>query len=204
MHSLDEVSDQLERSLNLNTGFISMSQKGAPQLHFNGQFYRINSKPNKDGKINWRFSLKDIHNHATSPTKLYNLERRRKIRTKAENSDERPRKIINELDDNYESISDEQIANIPSFEADRLFINRTKKNKPRTNNSVESWHNAFSSILNKHPMVYLLVNSLVNEKKRTETELVKLRTGIVHKRKSKYLLLDEIIQEIVKSYNPEK
>ncbi|CAF0995350.1 unnamed protein product [Brachionus calyciflorus] len=102
-----------------------MDRKGAPQLHFNGQFYRINGKPNKDGKINWRcvvtncsgacatynsnigqevllVSLKDIHNHATSPTKLYNLERRRKIRTKAENSDERPRKIINELDDNYE------------------------------------------------------------------------------------------------------
>ncbi|CAF1088594.1 unnamed protein product [Brachionus calyciflorus] len=44
----------------------------------------------------------------------------------------------------------------------------------------------------------------INEQRRTETELVKLRTGKVHKRKNKYLLLDERIQEIVKSYNPEK
>ncbi|CAF0864383.1 unnamed protein product [Brachionus calyciflorus] len=106
---------------------------------YNGQFYCINGKPNKN-------------------------ECCQKIRSKAENSDEKPRKIINKLDDDYESISEELIANIPSFEV--RFFSRFIKSYEKT----ESKHNAFSSILNKNPMVYPLVNSLVNEKKRTETE----------------------------------
>ncbi|RNA38202.1 hypothetical protein BpHYR1_046071 [Brachionus plicatilis] len=54
MDSIEELANNFERSLNMNKGFISMSQKKAPQLHFDGQFYRINGKSNKVGKINWR------------------------------------------------------------------------------------------------------------------------------------------------------
>ncbi|RNA28036.1 hypothetical protein BpHYR1_054466 [Brachionus plicatilis] len=55
---------------------------------------------------------------------------------------------------------------------------RVKQCLPRTNNFVEAWHNAFSSMLNKHPLVYSLVYSLIKEQKRTENELVRLKTGL--------------------------
>ncbi|RNA06829.1 hypothetical protein BpHYR1_018276 [Brachionus plicatilis] len=49
------------------------------------------------------------------------------------------------------------------------------------------------SILNKHPLIYSLVYSLIKEQKRTDNELVRLKTGVIYKRKPKYLLLDEPI-----------
>ncbi|RNA43632.1 hypothetical protein BpHYR1_015137 [Brachionus plicatilis] len=87
-----------------NKVYFNVSKK-APQLHFDGQFYRINGKPNKVGKINWRcivakctgscstygatigeevilVSLNDNHSHATDPSYLKNIERRRKIKHK--------------------------------------------------------------------------------------------------------------------------
>ncbi|CAF0998516.1 unnamed protein product [Brachionus calyciflorus] len=57
-------------------------------------------------------------------------------------------------------------------------FNRVNDNLPRPNNFVEAWHNAFSSMRNKHPSVYSLVDSLIKEQKRTEKELIKLNTGI--------------------------
>ncbi|CAF0843569.1 unnamed protein product [Brachionus calyciflorus] len=54
------------------------------------------------------------------------MERRRKLKEKAEVSEAKPRKIISELNDD-ELLSYEILANTPSYNADRLFTNRTKK-----------------------------------------------------------------------------
>ncbi|RNA00261.1 MULE and FLYWCH domain containing, partial [Brachionus plicatilis] len=168
-----------------------MSQKKAPQLHFDGQFYRINGKPNKVGKINWRcivakctgscstygatigeevilVSLNDNHSHATDPSKLKNIERRRKIKHKVENSDERPRKILNDLHD--EDLNEEEITSAPSTMADKLFINRIKKSiqpnfPPMPSNLSEITFPDFLKITKKEEQ-FLFYDSGVNDPNR--------------------------------------
>ncbi len=73
----------------------------------------------------------------------------------------------------------------------------------RTNNFTEAWHNAFSSILGNHPLIYSLVDSMRKEQKRTEDNLLRLRAGIVYKRKPHYVRLDEQLIFAVKSYSKE-
>ncbi|CAF0799222.1 unnamed protein product [Brachionus calyciflorus] len=75
---------------------------------------------------------------------------------------------------------------------------------PRTNNFVESWHNAFSSMLNKHPLVYSLIDSFIKEQNKVESDLVKLKTGLVYKRKSKYVMLDERIKSVISGDDKDK
>ncbi|RMZ98286.1 hypothetical protein BpHYR1_017466 [Brachionus plicatilis] len=52
---------------------------------------------------------------------------------------------------------------------------------------LEAWHNAFSNMIIRNPSVYTLVDMF--------------QTGIRYKRKPKYILLDERINEIVKTYS---
>ncbi|CAF0870065.1 unnamed protein product [Brachionus calyciflorus] len=75
---------------------------------------------------------------------------------------------------------------------------------PRTNNSVKAWHNAFSNILNKHPLVYSLVDSFINEQKKVEADLLRLKTGFIHKRRPKYMVLDDRIKVILSNYKKDK
>jgi hypothetical protein len=77
---------------------------------------------------------------------------------------------------------------------------RINDNLPRTNNFVETWHNAFGSMLKKHPLVYELVDEFRKEHKRTVNNLIKLNTGIVYKRQPEYMILDERIRNVVKTY----
>jgi (p)ppGpp synthase/HD superfamily hydrolase len=81
---------------------------------------------------------------------------------------------------------------------------RVKDGLSRSTNYCESWHNAFTSTLAKHPLFYALVDALRKEQKKTESEILKLQTGIVHKRKTKYVLLDERIQNVLSRYSIEK
>ena len=74
---------------------------------------------------------------------------------------------------------------------------------PRTNNFVEAWHNAFSRMLSKHPLVYSLIDTFRLEQKKNEEIIIQLKTGIVYKRPPKYIVLDNRIQEIMKEYSLE-
>ncbi|CAF1039753.1 unnamed protein product [Brachionus calyciflorus] len=69
------------------------------------------------------------------------------------------------------------------------------------NNFVEAWHNEFSNMLISHPSVYTLVDMFRKEQKKSEENIVKLETGIRYKRKREYILMDERINEIVKTYS---
>ena len=55
-------------------------------------------------------------------------------------------------------------------------------------------------MLKKHPSVYLLIHELIKEQKKMEDNLIKLETGIVHKRKPEYLLIDERIKNVLSTY----
>ncbi|CAF1124067.1 unnamed protein product, partial [Brachionus calyciflorus] len=72
---------------------------------------------------------------------------------------------------------------------------------PRTNNHVEAWHNAFTSILKSHPLVYELVDWFRKEDKLTKEKLVLIKTGVKYTRKTEYIKLDERIKEILSGYD---
>ncbi|CAF1089264.1 unnamed protein product [Brachionus calyciflorus] len=80
---------------------------------------------------------------------------------------------------------------------------RINESLPRTNNFVESWHKAFSSMLNSHPLVYSLIDAFKKEQKKTEDLIIQLQTGIQYKRQPAYFILDKRIQELMKEYTIE-
>ncbi|CAF1108996.1 unnamed protein product [Brachionus calyciflorus] len=96
--------------------FISMSQKNAPQLHHLGFYFKRTDLNSVSEKINWRcvinnckakgysysdkvgnecefYILDDDHIDKPDLKKIEKLERRRLIIKRAENSDDKPRKI---------------------------------------------------------------------------------------------------------------
>lgn len=58
-------------------------------------------------------------------------------------------------------------------------------------------------MLNKHPLVYSLIDSFRTEDKKMSDLYIQLKTGIVYKRKPEYIKLDERIKEVLKFYNEE-
>ena len=52
----------------------------------------------------------------------------------------------------------------------------------RTNNFTEAWHNSFSSMLRKHPLVYSLIDSFRKEQRLVEDNMIRLNAGIPYKR----------------------
>lgn len=88
----------------------------------------------------------------------------------------------------------------PLFDISLWNVNsRINENFPRTNNCCESWHNSFAGILNKHPLVYELINAMRHEQNRMETNLLKIRTGKLQKKTSKSDI--ENVQKILSNYN---
>lgn len=78
---------------------------------------------------------------------------------------------------------------------------RVVNNMPRTNNFVEAWYGAFSSMLNKHPNVNQLIDELRKEQNNTDTTIIQLDSGRIYKRKPKYVEIDERISNVVNNYN---
>ena len=74
----------------------------------------------------------------------------------------------------------------------------------RTNNYTEAWHNSFSSMLLKHPLIYSVIDSFRREQKLVEDNVIRLSIGIKHKRKSKYMIEDEQLIFVLKGYTKEK
>ena len=90
----------------------------------------------------------------------------------------------------------------PLFSIELWNINSRLQNcLPRTNNFTESWHNAFSGMLRKHPSIYALIDAFRSEQKRTEDNIVKLTTGCVHKRRDKFVELDECMKNVMEDYS---
>lgn len=75
---------------------------------------------------------------------------------------------------------------------------------PRSNNFTEAWHNCFSAMLLSLPSFYSLVDSLRKKQKLTEDKLIKLRTEILYKRKPNYILLDEMLENTLTTYDKTK
>ncbi|CAI6355234.1 unnamed protein product [Macrosiphum euphorbiae] len=76
-------------------------------------------------------------------------------------------------------------------------------NLPKTNNSVEGWHNSFSSILNAiHPSIWTFIRALQKEEKLNRLKMVQYCTGAETPRKrKKYNDTAERINTICKTFN---
>jgi hypothetical protein len=141
-------------SINLSEklGYVSLSQKGKPQLCFKAHYYKVVSTSSdkaswrcvknhcyikcetKDCVVGQKYDVKIdeslVHNHPSNSIKFSKLEKRRLMSEKVLYSDELPRKIMAE----YVKLltSEEEIAQSSSNDADRQFINRKKKKiKPK-------------------------------------------------------------------------
>ncbi|CAF1116019.1 unnamed protein product [Brachionus calyciflorus] len=104
--------------------FVTWSQKKA-QLYHLAYGYSFSDKVGESCDF---FIVNDEHIEQPDTVKIQNLERRRLLKEKAANSDDKPRKIISLL----ESPHDERVLiNLPSYDADRQVIKREqKKQKP--------------------------------------------------------------------------
>lgn len=78
---------------------------------------------------------------------------------------------------------------------------RVDKNKPRTNNGVEAFHNALNkSVLNCHPSIWKLINCLKKE------EAMAVTKKLAHERgdsvpKTKYFFLNERLLSLCRKYS---
>ncbi|RNA35707.1 FLYWCH zinc finger domain [Brachionus plicatilis] len=145
---VDEINQQLNAfslSVDNTMGFITLSQKDAPQLYYDGHFFRDNTNKNVKGKgnVNWRcvktncnvtcqtasdnigrsfeiLKIKGEHIEAPDAAKLKKLEYRRQLKEMAKNTDEAPRKIITKAKSKT-VVNDEVIANQGSYEADTQY-----------------------------------------------------------------------------------
>ena len=132
-NSIDNLIDNFDKVNISNDGLVTLSQKGGPQLYHQGFLYRVSG--GKDGKVIWRCIKTNFrcnakchtygnnigfkyevfvdenneHNHTGDYSKIIQLERRRKIKEKAANSDEPPRKILSKFADVL--LSKEDVAN---------------------------------------------------------------------------------------------
>ena len=75
---------------------------------------------------------------------------------------------------------------------------------PRSNNSVEGWHNAFANrVITTHPTIKKLAEKIRREQSKFEVDINQLLQGHQSKRKkASYIKLDERISRVVRNYDP--
>ena len=77
-------------------------------------------------------------------------------------------------------------------------------NLPRSNNSIEGWHNAFATCVGiAHPTIKKLAEKIRSEQSEFEVDIAQLLQGQQPKPKNAcYRKLDERIARLVADYNP--
>ena len=74
---------------------------------------------------------------------------------------------------------------------------------PRSNNSIEGWHQAFNHRVSiKHPSIIKLSKCIIREQSRFEVDIERLRAGLpAGKKKKKYADLDARLKTVTMSYD---
>jgi hypothetical protein len=92
----------------------------------------------------------------------------------------------------------------PLFEHKLWNLNKRVASKlPRTNNNVESWNKAFSSMLCAHPKIYKLIQKLMTEQRNSEAIIIRINTGVTKPRKRESEIMDERIEVCINKYDSE-
>ncbi|CAF1686853.1 unnamed protein product [Adineta ricciae] len=92
----------------------------------------------------------------------------------------------------------------PQFPIELWIIHdRVTSNLPRSNNSIEGWHNAFAKRVSiAHPMITKLADKIRMEQSKFEIDITQIRQGHEPKpKKAAYRKLDERITRLVGDYN---
>ena len=82
-------------------------------------------------------------------------------------------------------------------------FDRVNNDQPRTNNSIEAFHNALQTVTNSHPTIWRLIECLRREEGLASKRLVDLRMGNSD-RKKKYRSINEKLDKILKRYDPDQ
>ena len=79
---------------------------------------------------------------------------------------------------------------------------RVSANLPRSNNSIEGWHNAFAKRVSiVHPTINKLTDKIRREQSKFEVDIAQIRQGREPKsKKVAYRKLDERIKRLVDDY----
>jgi hypothetical protein len=80
---------------------------------------------------------------------------------------------------------------------------RVSTNLPRSNNSIEGWHNAFATRVSiAHPTITKLTDKIRREQSKFEIDIAQIRQGQEPKpKKASYRKLDERIKRLVDDYS---
>jgi hypothetical protein len=77
---------------------------------------------------------------------------------------------------------------------------KTLMNLPRTNNNLESWHNAIQSEAKKHSSIYRVIQFLRKEQEFTQFKLVKMSIGEFQDSNDKYNSLNNKLIVVINEY----
>lgn len=90
---------------------------------------------------------------------------------------------------------------VPSFRIPMWNVyERVVADKPRTNNSIESWHKQFANDIHAHPTVNKLIKQFILEQKNTEVLLSQIRVGDQYERKKQNVSRDAKLKKLVLEY----
>lgn len=81
---------------------------------------------------------------------------------------------------------------------------RFNNNMPRTNNSIEAYHNALQSSLScSHPNIWMLISALKKEESLSKTKVMQFEVGRPIQRQKRYKDKNVRLENIVSRYDPE-
>ena len=92
----------------------------------------------------------------------------------------------------------------PTFDIDMwLVYSRVQDNLPRTNNSLEGWHNAFNKRVSvKHPTIPKLLRKIRKEQASNEILLEQAAMGMnISRNNNTYVRVNERLKILVRNYN---
>lgn len=111
------------------------------------------------------------------------------------------RPLLTYFEDTYIGRFHRHGRSIPIFKIDIWNqYNRTTNNLPRTNNNVEGWHNAFSTLVgSSHPNIFTFLNLLKDEQSLVDMKIDNINPS--HNENSRSALLNRRIQTTVFRFN---
>ncbi|RNA40053.1 hypothetical protein BpHYR1_029024 [Brachionus plicatilis] len=107
-------------------------------------------------------------------------------KTSEDLSDTRVKDFYDYVEENYVvKYSVKRGQKTPTFSTDLLNVHdRLMQDLPKTNNACESWHNSLSGLLNVHPLINELIDALIKEQNKMETNWLKFNSGLIVKNSS--------------------
>lgn len=116
--------------------------------------------------------------------------------------------LIDFIEDNYIGRLDSRIVDAPHRRNPRFAIDKWNmyccvlEDTPRTNNSVEGWHNGFSRLCTSNPSIFDFISAIQKQQCIVELQTEQLVAGDeIPPTKAKYRDLEKRLKNVVQDYN---